>query len=375
MPSLWKMTNTIRPVTTVEVINVDNILEDANYLYDGFLKSMNGSSWKSEVQQFEANFLLEIAHLHQEVRTRTYKSYKSNTFILKERGKIRLIHGLRMRDRVLRHVFCDHVLNPVYRPKLIYDNYASLQGRGITMARRRFANFLHRWYRKHGRNGAIMLIDYSGFYDNLLHEVIKSDTEPLLEDEWCRWFLSLVLSDFRVDVSYMTEDEKIRCRTTRFNAIDYCGVPQRLKTGKYFWDKSVNIGDQTSQSISVYYPHKIDNFVKIVCGIRYYGRYMDDSFVIGNTKEELRILLQKIKELAEVDGIFIDCYGERRADICREQKIDVMIDDDPYNYKMISSNKCKCLLFDDRERFNLRDDYVTNWLEVEDYIEKLRREG
>ena len=77
----------------------------------------------------------------------------------------------------------------------------------------------------------------------------------------------------------------------------------------------------------------------------------------------------------EVDGIFIDCYGEKRADVCREQKIDVMIDDDPYNYKMISSNKCKCLLFDDRERFNLKDDYVTNWLEVEDYIEKLRREG
>ena len=73
----------------------------------------------------------------------------------------------------------------------------------------------------------------------------------------------------------------------------------------------------------------------------------------------------------EVDGIFIDCYGEARAEVCREQKIDVMIDDDPYNYKMISSNKCKCLLFDDRERFNLRDDYVTNWLEVEDYIEEL----
>ena len=75
----------------------------------------------------------------------------------------------------------------------------------------------------------------------------------------------------------------------------------------------------------------------------------------------------------EVDGIFIDCYGEVRAEVCKKENIDVMIDDDPYNYKMISSNKCKCLLFDDRERFNLRDDYVTNWLEVEDYIEKLRR--
>lgn len=74
----------------------------------------------------------------------------------------------------------------------------------------------------------------------------------------------------------------------------------------------------------------------------------------------------------EVDGIFINAYGENKARICKEQKIDIIIDDDPYNYKMISSNGCHCLLYDDREKYNLRDDYVTNWLEVEEYIEKMR---
>ena len=52
--------------------------------------------------------------------------------------------------------------------------------------------------------------------------------------------------------------------------------------------------------------------------------------------------------------------------------IDVIVDDDPYNYKMITSNGCKCILFDDREKYNLRDDYATNWLEVEDFIDKMR---
>ena len=75
----------------------------------------------------------------------------------------------------------------------------------------------------------------------------------------------------------------------------------------------------------------------------------------------------------EVDGIFINAYGENKAKICKEEKIDIIIDDDPYNYNMISASGCKCLLYDDREKYNLRDDYVTNWLEVEDYIEKMRR--
>ena len=74
----------------------------------------------------------------------------------------------------------------------------------------------------------------------------------------------------------------------------------------------------------------------------------------------------------EVDDIFIDAYGENKARICKEQKLDVIVDDDPYNYKMITSNGCKCILFDDREKYNLRDDYATSWLEVEDFIEKMR---
>ena len=76
----------------------------------------------------------------------------------------------------------------------------------------------------------------------------------------------------------------------------------------------------------------------------------------------------------EVDGIFTDAYGEEKARICRENDIDIIIDDDPYNYKMITSNGCKCLLFDDREKYNLDDNYVTSWLEVEKFIEQMRWE-
>ena len=47
-----------------------------------------------------------------------------------------------------------------------------------------------------------------------------------------------------------------------------------------------------------------------------------------------------------------------------------MIDNDPYNYKMIVSIGKKCLLFDDREKYVLKENYVSNWLDVEKYIER-----
>lgn len=74
----------------------------------------------------------------------------------------------------------------------------------------------------------------------------------------------------------------------------------------------------------------------------------------------------------EVDGIFSAAYGENKAIVCKREKIDLMVDDDPYNYKMITGNGGCCLLFDDREKYDLKKDYATNWLEVENYIDEFR---
>lgn len=88
--------------------------------------------------------------------------------------------------------------------------------------------------------------------------------------------------------------------------------------------------------------------------------------VIKITKEWLE------KNEIEADGIIVSAYGETKADVCKRYDIDLMIDDDPYNYKMIISNGKKCLLFDDRERYNLKNDYITSWLDIEKYIERNR---
>ncbi len=73
-----------------------------------------------------------------------------------------------------------------------------------------------------------------------------------------------------------------------------------------------------------------------------------------------------------VNGIVLSSYGDKKAIICKKYLINIMIDDDPYNYKKISTIGIKCLLFDDREKYNLKEDYVTNWIDIEKYIERNR---
>ena len=70
--------------------------------------------------------------------------------------------------------------------------------------------------------------------------------------------------------------------------------------------KSLGIGSQISQISGLYYPHKIDNYIKIVKGIKFYGRYMDDSYIISNSKEELNKIYDDIKKICSKFGFFIN---------------------------------------------------------------------
>ena len=286
---------------------MDNKLTDLNTLYRAFRASMEGSSWKEEPQRFEIDFLSELVALKREIKGRTYATSEGSTFMHTERGKKRLIHGGRMRDRVIRHALCDEIITPMLRPYLIYNNGASQKGKGISFARGMFERDLHNYWIEHRSNdGYIGFIDLSKFYDNMQHDKIREAICPKITEEGA-WLLSEILTTFEVDVSHMTDEEFERCLGEKFDSIAYFeNVTEEMKTGRRMMPKSVDIGDQVSQDIGVFYPTPIDNYAKIVRGCRYYGRYMDDIYVIGATREEVKSILEGIAKKAAELGLFIN---------------------------------------------------------------------
>ena len=61
-------------------------------------------------------------------------------------------------------------------------------------------------------------------------------------------------------------------------------------------DNGLNLGSEAPQIFAIYYLSPLDTYIKTVRGIKYYGRYMDDIFVLSDSKEELKILLKEIRE-------------------------------------------------------------------------------
>lgn len=247
------------------------ILTDLDVLYDAFEKSRMGVDWKCSIQKYECNLLPELMKLRRKLMTETYKQKPFFEFDINERGKHRHIRSLHISDRVLQRALCDYILIPVFYRYLIYDNGASVKGKGIEFTRQRLVAHLQKYYRKHGNKGYILLVDFSKFFDSIPHDKLMEMIREKIDDEKVVKLLYDIIKTF---------DE-----------------------GN---GRSLGIGSQISQIFGIYYPTRIDNYIKIVKGCKYYGRYMDDFYVIHEDKKFLKQLLVEVMAIAADLGLTIN---------------------------------------------------------------------
>lgn len=309
------MVNTKHDTSSYESRGYQREIYDGNVLYEAYLRAKKGSDWKPQVQKFEMNYLLELSKMQKDLASMEYEFLPTTNFTLNERGKTRRITGEQIQDRVVKHALCDEVLNPSLERFLIYDNGASLVGKGISFTRRRLVTHLRKYYAQHKSNeGYILLIDFSKYYDNIRHDVLLKLFEKYVDDEHALWLLRKTVERSRVDVSYMADDEYENCLNTLFDSLLYQYMNKSLLTGEKYMGKHLNIGDQVAQTAGVSYRIPIDNYVKIVKGVKFYAGYMDDSYAIHESKEFLEELLEDIIEVAAELGITVNT---RKTRICK----------------------------------------------------------
>jgi len=242
-----KLLMTIDELTTLDKLN------------KAFKESSKLSAWKESTQKYKANLVINNLILQEELRNGDYKASPTSDFYLNERGKIRHIQAPAIRDRIVQKVLCTEILVPQLTKPLIYDNYASLKHKGTSFARKRVNVMLQRFLREHD-NGYVLQIDIKSYFDNIDHDILKDMLHKRLKepDEVIK------LIDYIVDIS---------------------------SEG----DKGLNLGSEAPQIFAIYYLSPIDTYIKTVRGVKYYGRYMDDMFILGKDKEELKLLLEDIK--------------------------------------------------------------------------------
>lgn len=243
------------------------LISTAENLRAAFKNAQHGCNWKNSVQLYEADLDINTMLLQDELRSREYRQGTFFEFDLSERGKHRHIKALKVRDRVVQRSLCDSVLVPQLRPYTIYDNGASLKGKGISFSRARMMCHLERYIRRYGADGYILQMDFSNFFGSIPHRLCIDAIMNHLQDDSLFWLIDHLVRSF-----------------------DPSGI-------------GLGIGSQISQVCGIIYPAPIDNLCKIVLGCKAYGRYMDDMYVLHSDKEFLKYVLTAVGEQANDLGL------------------------------------------------------------------------
>ena len=239
----------------------------------------NGSRWKSSTINFETRLLSESLKIYDDLAcgTRKFKGFHSFTTI--EHGKERHIDALPIQERTAQKCLCRNILTEAYSRSFIYDNSASLQGKGMDFTLERLKKHLRDHYRRYGTEGGIYQYDFKGYFGSLPHDEIKRRARAKIMDDR----LYALFCDFVDDFQKMKTADRTAER----------------KRGVGLWS-------EISQIIALDFASPIDHYIKDVRRIKGAARYMDDGYVISNSLEELRDIDRCLHLLAQDMGLTLN---------------------------------------------------------------------
>ena len=241
----------------------------SNALFKAAKQSRKSIRWKESVQRYFMSWFRNIQELRRKMRAGENVTMGFIEFDLIERGKKRHIKSVHFKERVAQRSLCDNALIPVLSRSLIFDNGASLEGKGISFTRNRLKHHLHQFYKRTGgNNGYILLMDFSSYFDNIQHGPVYK-------------LLNKAFSDKKI--------------------VEFC--KQFIEP---FGEKSLGIGSQISQILAISYRSRLDHFIKEVLQVKEYGCYMDDSYLMDEDKARLWRRFLEIKKICDELGIKIN---------------------------------------------------------------------
>lgn len=256
--------------------NLNDIFSESA-LYESYKFCKNGTDWKAIVQRYGVFISTNLPDLIVECYSGSFTPRGFHCFDIKERGKLRHIKSITIEERVVQKSFVKNCITPVLRPYLIYDNGATLKGRGPHHQIKRVVKHLQDHYKKYGLKGWIYTFDFHDYFGSIpLHALVEAERSKLVFDHVMKYVETFIYA---------------------------------------FGEIGLGLGSEISQISAVYYPNPIDHYVKDQMRVHGYDRYMDDGIIMHHSKKYLMKVIQGVKQIATKLGL---SFSEKK---CRLMKI------------------------------------------------------
>lgn len=240
-----------------------------------------GKSRTVDEWNFEVFWEENLARLKEDIVNRRWEPGSSKAFMVHEPVD-REIFAAPFRDRIVHH-FLYAVIAPWWNRRFIHDAYSCRRGRGTDFGVERMQKFIQSVSMNGTKKAYILKGDLSGYFmslsrKKLYEKVMWGLKKQLPERGWlydlCAYLWKKVIFD----------DPCLEARVVGGKR-DWACLPWNKSLFHQPPGQGIVIGNLTSQLLSNIMLNEFDWFVKKKLGFKYYGRYVDDFFIVVSEED------------------------------------------------------------------------------------------
>ena len=234
--------------------------------YAAWRKTVELFSEQENKARFKYNIVPNLFKIKNEFNDGTFKPGKLRTQIVYFPKK-RIVQVPAIRDKILQHCICDNYLTERLTKPLIKETCACVQERGTDYASDILKTQLRSYYRAHGSTFYVLKCDIKSYFASIPH-----------------WRVKELINRY-------VDDESVKDIVFKFIDTLDVGLP---------------LGLQQSQLIANLYLADLDHKCKELLGAKYYGRYMDDFYIVSDDREFLEKCLEYIEAYVRSIGLTLN---------------------------------------------------------------------
>lgn len=246
-------------------------------LYQAWKDTVVQSSEQTNKAKFKYYITPHLMKLLKELETGTFKPRpfrNQHVWIPKERD----VQVPAIRDKIVQHAMCDNYLNEALTKPLIKETGACLVGRGTQYSSKILKGQLWNYYKSFGNKFYVLKCDVHSYFASIPHDRL-----------------------YKVIDRYV-EDEQVKDIMKKFIELLPVGLA---------------LGLQQSQLLANLFLSGLDHFCKEKLRTKYYGRYMDDFYIISNDRSYLESCWREIEKYLGGIGLSLNpktCITENKLD-------------------------------------------------------------
>lgn len=237
---------------------------DFGNLYKAYKISKSGKGFNKSCARFQMVALDGIHQIKRRLETKTYQVSPYHEFTIYE-PKERIIKSSSFQDKIIQHSLCDNVLHPKLKSEFLPNNFAGQIGKGTHYGLDWLRAQMYLAYHKYGYDCWIVKADISKYFYTIKHDTLKDMVRYFVKDDDVYWLCEKFI-----------------------DSTDGVGIP---------------LGNQVSQVFALLYLSGLDHFITGELGVKYYGRYMDDFYLIVEKKEYAKWCLKAVSEFVNTLGL------------------------------------------------------------------------